>query len=345
VYQAHVPSLCSSALSFLVLHNTYIELPLQLSVISVSIVSFDLSPLSLTSMAELIRDSTFGQIVRLVSRGKIFQYPEERNPELVREFINEKKSGHLAHHGDSEPPEDGQSVEGLGGVRTREGHDVQAPRQDREGSGSSGTLTGEQDVTYNQASGVPVDSEKGKDIHLVTWTGPDDADNPQNWSLGKKFFVSFEICLLTTSVYIGSSIYSAGNETVEMDFGVSEVAATLGLTLFVAGYGLGPMIWSPLSEIPQVGRNPIYLSTLLAFVLLNLGSGYASNFGMLLAFRFITGFVGSPVLATGGASIADMYAPRKRAYAMAIWGISAICGPTLGPLVGGFAAQAKGWNW
>jgi len=130
-----------------------------------------------------------------------------------------------------------------------------------------------------------------------------------------------------------------------MDFGVSEVAATLGLTLFVAGYGLGPMIWSPLSEIPQVGRNPIYLSTLLAFVLLNLGSGYASNFGMLLAFRFITGFVGSPVLATGGASIADMYAPRKRAYAMAIWGISAICGPTLGPLVGGFAAQAKGWNW
>ena len=30
---------------------------------------------------------------------------------------------------------------------------------------------------------------------------------------------------------------------------------------------------------------------------------------------------------------------------MGIWGISAICGPVLGPLVGGFAAQAEGWTW
>lgn len=40
-----------------------------------------------------------------------------------------------------------------------------------------------------------------------------------------------------------------------------------------------------------------------------------------------------------------MFAPRKRAYGIGIWGISAICGPVLGPLVGGFAAQAKGWRW
>jgi hypothetical protein len=58
-----------------------------------------------------------------------------------------------------------------------------------------------------------------------------------NWSKVKKFFVTFEICLLTTSVYIGSSIYSAGTESVMATFGVSQVAATLGLTLFVAGYG------------------------------------------------------------------------------------------------------------
>src|SRR6201996_9288498 len=105
------------------------------------------------------------------------------------------------------------------------------------------------------------------------------------------------------------------------------------------------MIWSPLSEIPQIGRNPIYISTLFVFVLLQIPTALASNFGMLLAFRFLTGFFGSPVLATGGATIADIYAPNKQAYAMAIWGISAICGPTLGPLVGGFAAQAKGWTW
>jgi DHA1 family multidrug resistance protein-like MFS transporter len=65
----------------------------------------------------------------------------------------------------------------------------------------------------------------------------------------------------------------------------------------------------------------------------------AENFGMLLAFRFLTGFFGSPVLATGGASLADIWRPSKRAYAMSIWGISAVCGPVLGPVVGGFATQ------
>jgi DHA1 family multidrug resistance protein-like MFS transporter len=72
---------------------------------------------------------------------------------------------------------------------------------------------------------------------------------------------------------------------------------------------------------------------------------------MLLAFRFLTGFFGSPALATGGATIADMYRPQKQAYGLAVWGIGAVCGPVLGPLIGGFAVQSggagivSGWRW
>lgn len=128
-------------------------------------------------------------------------------------------------------------------------------------------------------------------------------------------------------------------------FGVSQVAATLGLTLFVLGYATGPMLWSPMSEVPQIGRNPIYMATLALFVVLQVPTALATNFGMLLAFRFITGFIGSPSLATGGASIQDMYTPAKRTYGIAVWGIGAVLGPTMGPLVGGFAAEAKGWEW
>lgn len=131
-----------------------------------------------------------------------------------------------------------------------------------------------------------------------------------------------------------------------------------------------------MSEMPFFGRTSIYIVTLLIFVLLQLAVIFAKNFGMLLAFRFITGFIGSPVstlrsmfpsvliyvfemgllhlamliqicqvLATGGASIADMYAPKKQVYGIAVWGIAAVCGPALGPLVGGFAAENKGWQW
>lgn len=89
-----------------------------------------------------------------------------------------------------------------------------------------------------------------------------------------------------------------------------------------------------MSEVPFIGRKPIYISTLFVFVVFQIPTALASNFGMLLAFRFLTGLFGSPALATGGASIGDMYTPRKQAYGLSIWGISAVCGPVLGPLIG-----------
>jgi len=49
----------------------------------------------------------------------------------------------------------------------------------------------------------------------------------------------FQTCLLTFTVYIGSAIYTAGITSVTEEFHVSTVAATVGLTVYVAGYGLG----------------------------------------------------------------------------------------------------------
>lgn len=105
------------------------------------------------------------------------------------------------------------------------------------------------------------------------------------------------------------------------------------------------MIWAPLSELPAVGRSPVYVFTLTVFVFFQFAIIYAKNFGMLLAFRFLTGFFGSPVLATGAASMADIWDVRTGDYMIAIWGCFAISAPVLGPLVGGFAFSAKGWTW
>ena len=55
-------------------------------------------------------------------------------------------------------------------------------------------------------------------------------------------FVLLSICLLTFSVYIGSAIYTASIPGVVKDFGVSNLVATLGLSLYVAAYGVGPMV-------------------------------------------------------------------------------------------------------
>ncbi|EAT85845.1 hypothetical protein HBI56_144620 [Parastagonospora nodorum] len=285
-------------------------------------------------VADLIRDSPFGHIVRLVTRNKVFQYPEERDPEVWKKYVHQEKSGYMAHHGTTDPPEEeSEELQNAQGVRAREHNSSDSASRTQVGDG------------FNEASGVKVDPEKGRDRHVIDWYGPDDPQNPRNWSRAKKFFVTFEICFLTFSVYIGSAIYTPGLIDVTQVFGVAQVPATLGLTLYVAGYGLGPIIWSPMSEIPQIGRLWVYIGTLLIFVLFQLPTVFSVNFGMLLAFRFLTGFFGSPALATGGATIADMYRPQKQAYGLAVWGIGAVCGPVLGPLVGGFAVQAKGWTW
>jgi len=295
---------------------------------------------------ELFRDTTAGHFIRLLSGGKILPYEENRDPSIWKKYVDMQKSANMADHGTADPEENEEKGSDNDDSRDREDNSLETNHQDATASGrTSATRADDGEGRINDVSGKRIDAEKGRDVAIVSWYSDQDPENPLNWSTGKKIFVTFMICFLTFSVYIGSAIYSAGLEGVMMRFGVSQVAATLGLTLFVAGYGVGPMLFAPMSEIPQIGRNPVYIGTLVVFVFFNFAVIYAKNFGMLLAFRFLTGFFGSPVLATGGATLADMYKPSKRAYAIGIWGLAAICGPVLGPLVGGFAAQANGWQW
>lgn len=113
-----------------------------------------------------------------------------------------------------------------------------------------------QRIQDDRIESAKLDPEKGRDGQVVDWYGSDDEDNPMNWASPRKVFVTFQVCLLTFFVHIGSIIYSAGIEMVVKEFGVFQVAATLGLTLFVAGYGLGPTIWAPTSESPTDKSHP-----------------------------------------------------------------------------------------
>ncbi|KAL8963806.1 MAG: hypothetical protein Q9183_004941, partial [Haloplaca sp. 2 TL-2023] len=62
-------------------------------------------------------------------------------------------------------------------------------------------------------------------------------------------------------------------------------------------------------------------------------------------FRFVAGCAGSAALTIGGGTIADVMPPEKRGKAMAIFAMSPLLGPSLGPVAGGFLSQAAGWRW
>ncbi|KAI7190836.1 MFS general substrate transporter [Hortaea werneckii] len=180
---------------------------------------------------------------------------------------------------------------------------------------------------------------------LVDWYTTTDPSNPQNWSLTKKSLVSLQICLYTLAVYMGSAIYTPAIGGVMAEFNVGPETALLGLSLYVLAYGIGPLIFSPLSEIPRVGRNPPYMVTMGIFVILLVPSALVENFAGLMVLRFLQGFFGSPCLATGGASLQDLFSLVKLPYVLCLWAFAATAAPALGPLIAGFSVAVEGWRW
>lgn len=123
----------------------------------------------------------------------------------------------------------------------------------------------------------------------------------------------------------------------------STEASTFVVSIFVLGFAFGPLLMAPLSEI--YGRTPVYHICNSLFVLFMVGCALSQNVGMLMAFRFLSGFVGVAVVTCGSGSIADMVPAEQRGGAMAVWSIGPMLGPVVGPVCAGFLVEAKGWRW
>ncbi|KAJ4309272.1 hypothetical protein N0V84_011586, partial [Fusarium piperis] len=188
--------------------------------------------------------------------------------------------------------------------RTRSTQDTQA-------------LTADEEHEIEKVQSIPKKTKDG--AILVDWYYSDDAENPHNWSNNKRLGISVIICLYTFVVYTSSAIYTSSTEGVVKAFGVSQLKATLGLSLYVLGYGVGPLLFSPLSEIPRIGRNPVYIVTMFLFVIISIPTALVGNSPGLMVLRFLQGFFGSPCLASGGASLGDIYSLMALPYAMMAW--------------------------
>lgn len=183
------------------------------------------------------------------------------------------------------------------------------------------------------------------DIILVQFDGDDDPDNPYNWPLKWKSFFIAQVMILTAFVYMASAIYIPGIQAIMEDMEISQVVATLPLTLFVFGYGIGPMAFSPLSENAKYGRTSIYIITLFIFFILQIPTALVRNIGGLCVLRFISGIFASPCLATGGASIADVVALPHIPIALSFWAFASMCAPTTGPLFGAILTVKADYHW
>ncbi|KAJ5657769.1 Polyamine transporter 4 [Penicillium longicatenatum] len=173
------------------------------------------------------------------------------------------------------------------------------------------------------------------------WTT--DKENPRNWPKLRKVATGLIVCAIGFTTTLGASIYSPGHTEVQHEFHVSATISLLPLSAYSLGLAFGPMISSPLSE--AFGRRFVYLATLPLCDIFILATGFSRGIVSLTVCRFFAGFFAAPGVSVAAAVISDFTAPEKRLVPLAGYYAMPWLGSAIGPLIGDFIVQAKGWRW
>ncbi|KAF7790036.1 hypothetical protein EIP86_000985 [Pleurotus ostreatoroseus] len=189
------------------------------------------------------------------------------------------------------------------------------------------------------------DPEKLKELNrtkLVTFV-PDDPEDPRNKSYWFKWYITAVSAFSVVEVAFASAVITGDFEGVEAEFHVGEVVTALSVTLMVCGFGVGPLIWSPMSEI--YGRQPLWIIPSWIYVIFIIPCAVAKNIQTMLICRFFAGFFASAPLTLAGGTISDIWDNEERGFAIALFAAAPYGGPVLGPIVGGFVGETVGWRW
>ena len=182
-----------------------------------------------------------------------------------------------------------------------------------------------------------------KEPYLIDWVDAD-VENPQEFGSVYKWSVAIFVSIATLAVALSSSAYAGAVPSLVQEFpGHTKTEYTLGVSLFVLGFAIGPLLWAPLSEV--LGRRILFL---ISYAFLALWSGVAiasPNFASVIVFRFLAGAFGSSPLTNAGGTLGDIFSATERGLAMAIFASAPFLGPALGPITGGFLGDAAGWRW
>ncbi|KAF8140369.1 major facilitator superfamily domain-containing protein [Boletus edulis] len=212
-----------------------------------------------------------------------------------------------------------------------------ADAQSIHSTSTTGTVRVELDIP------VILDDKASIDPFLVVFS-PGDLENPKNWSHIKRWYLTLTGSLLVLAATFSSSAPSPIIPALMQEFGISTEVGTLTISLFVAGYCVGPLLWGPLSE--QYGRRPIFILSFFGFLCFQIGSALSKNIASILVFRFLGGTFAAAPLANSGAMISDIWGPKERGAALAIFTVAPFAGPGIGPIVGGYLYQAGvSWRW
>jgi DHA2 family multidrug resistance protein len=143
--------------------------------------------------------------------------------------------------------------------------------------------------------------------------------------------------VLDTSIANVALPHMAGN------LGASNDESTWVLTSYLVSNAIVLPISGWLASV--FGRKRFFLLCIFFFTLSSLFCGLAPTLGLLIIFRILQGAGGGGLQPMAQAILADTFPPQQRGLAFALYGITAVMAPTIGPTLGGWITDNYTWRW
>jgi MFS transporter, DHA2 family, multidrug resistance protein len=156
------------------------------------------------------------------------------------------------------------------------------------------------------------------------------------------------VALITITVMLG--LIMAIIDSTIVNVALNTIGGNLGASVdevswIATGYILASVVVMPLNGwlTAYLGRKRFYAASLALFTVASLLCGTATNITQLVIYRVIQGIGGGALQPTAQAIMFETYPPDKRGNAMAIFGLGAMVGPAIGPLLGGYIVDNASW--
>src|SRR6202165_6149860 len=151
------------------------------------------------------------------------------------------------------------------------------------------------------------------------------------------------LSLATFMNVLDTSIANVSIPTMAGDLGVSPDQGTWVITSF----GVANAISLPLTGwlTQRYGQVRLFTASVLLFVLASFLCGLAPSLGLLILFRVIQGAVAGPMIPLSQSLLLSSYSKEKSGTALAMWAITTLVAPVVGPLLGGWITDNISWPW
>ncbi len=160
----------------------------------------------------------------------------------------------------------------------------------------------------------------------------------------------FNLALLTLGLSLGTFIEVL--DVTVANVAVPTIAGSLGVsnsqgTWVISSYSVAGAIVVPLTGwmARRVGEVRLFLWSVLLFTLASMLCGLAPSFQALVALRIIQGLVSGPMMSLSQTILVRSFPPDKRNMALALWAMTLVIAPIMGPVVGGWIIDTWSWPW